>query len=411
MALATTSDRSTRPLSEVDPEVARLVAEEQRRQESGLQLIASENSVSAAVREAVGSVLTNKYAEGRPGARYYSGCEVVDAVERLAAERARELFGTDYHVNVQPHSGTQANLAVFLAMLQPGDRILAMDLAMGGHLSHGFGLNQTGKLYQTHFYGVDRQTERIDYEAVADKARQVRPALIVAGASAYARTIDFERFGAIARETGALLLADVAHVAGLVARGLHPSPFGIADFVTTTTHKTLRGPRGGLIFCKEAHRKALDSAVFPGTQGGPLMHVVAGKAVAFREALQPEFKAYLEQVVANARALAEGLAARGFRIVAGGTDNHLVLVDLGGKMTGAEAEDRLTSHRIFVNKNLIPYDTLAARKTSGSRLGTPAMTSRGLDEAAFRQVADLLADVLECDDAAADERVAALCRA
>jgi glycine hydroxymethyltransferase len=294
-------------------------------------------------------------------------------------------------------------------MLSPGDRILAMDLAMGGHLSHGFGLNQTGKLYGTHFYGVDGTSEQIDYDAVAAKAREVHPRLVVAGASAYARTIDFARFAAIAHEVGALLLADMAHIAGLVAAKLHPTPFGHADFVTTTTHKTLRGPRGGLIFCKSEHAKAIDAAVFPGTQGGPLMHVIAGKAVAFHEALQPEFQTYQERVLGNSRAFAEALAERGFRIVGGGTDNHLVLVDLGGRMSGAEAQDLLRNHRIYVNKNLIPYDTLPARKASGIRVGTPAMTARGLDEADFREAARIVADVLGGHEAGIAERVAALC--
>jgi glycine hydroxymethyltransferase len=401
--------RSARRLVDVDPEVAALVTQEQRRQRQGVQLIASENVVSAAVMEAVGSVLTNKYAEGTPGRRYYAGCETVDEIERLAAARAKALFSTDYHVNVQPHSGTQANLAAFLSVLKPGDRILALDLAMGGHLSHGFGLNESGKLYVPHFYGVDRTTERIDYDAAARIAAEVRPRLIVAGASAYARTLDFAAFAKIARDTGALLLADIAHIAGLVATGLHPTPFGHADFVTTTTHKTLRGPRGGLIFCKPELAKALDSAVFPGTQGGPLMHVIAGKAVAFHEALQPEYVTYTRQVVANAAALAEGMAARGFRLVSGGTDNHLVLVDLVGRMTGADAENRLRDHAIFVNKNLIPFDTLPARKASGMRLGTPAMTARGLVEEDFREIASVIADVLGGRSDGIAERVAALC--
>jgi glycine hydroxymethyltransferase len=401
--------RDARHLVDVDPEIAAFVVAENRRQRHGVQLIASENVVSAAVMEAVGSVLTNKYAEGTPGRRYYAGCEVVDDVERLAASRAKTLFSTDYHVNVQPHSGTQANLAVFLSALKPGDKILALDLAMGGHLSHGYGLNESGKLYAPHFYGVDRASERLDYDAVGRVAAEIRPRLIVAGASAYARTIDFERFAKIAADVGALLLADIAHIAGLVATGLHPTPFGHADFVTTTTHKTLRGPRGGMIFCKPQFAKTLDSAVFPGIQGGPLMHVIAGKAVAFHEALQPEFRAYQERVVANARALAEGMAARGFRLVSGGTDNHLVLVDLVGKMTGADAENRLRDHAVYVNKNLIPFDSQTARKTSGMRLGSPAMTARGLAPDDFREIASLVADVLDGRVDGAAERVAALC--
>ncbi len=401
--------RDSRRLADVDPDVAALVGAEARRQRQGVQLIASENVVSAAVMEAVGSVLTNKYAEGTPGRRYYAGCEVVDDVERLAASRATKLFSTDYHVNVQPHSGTQANLAVLLSALKPGDRILALDLAMGGHLSHGFGLNESGKLYAPHFYSVDRASERLDYDAIARVAAEVRPRLIVAGASAYARTIDFERFAKIAADVGALLLADIAHIAGLVATGLHPTPFGHADFVTTTTHKTLRGPRGGMIFCKPQYAKSVDSAVFPGIQGGPLMHVIAGKAVAFHEALQPEFRTYQEAVLANACALAEGMAARGFRLVSGGTDNHLVLVDLVGRMTGADAENRLRDHAVFVNKNLIPFDAQPARKTSGMRLGSPAMTARGLGPADFREIASLVADILESRVDGAAERVAALC--
>jgi glycine hydroxymethyltransferase len=401
--------RDARRLVDVDPEIAALVASEHRRQRHGVQLIASENVVSAAVMEAVGSALTNKYAEGTPGRRYYAGCEVVDEVERLASTRAKQLFATDYHVNVQPHSGTQANLAVFLSALKPGDRILALDLSMGGHLSHGFGLNESGKLYAPHFYGVERGTERLDYDAIARVAADVKPRLIVAGASAYARTIDFARFAKVAADVGALLLADVAHIAGLVATGLHPTPFGHADFVTTTTHKTLRGPRGGMIFCKPQFAKTLDSAVFPGTQGGPLMHVISGKAVAFHEALQPEFRSYQERVLANARALAEGMAARGFRLVSGGTDNHLVLVDLVGRMTGADAENRLRDHAVFVNKNLIPFDSQPARKTSGMRLGSPAMTARGLGESDFREIAALVADVLDGRVEGAAERVAALC--
>jgi glycine hydroxymethyltransferase len=409
-SLVRDAQRGEPPLAEADPEMARLVAAEEERQRGGIQLIASENVVSAAVREAVGSVLTNKYAEGRPGRRYYSGCEVSDEIESLAVRRAQQLFQTDYHVNVQPHSGTQANLAIFLAMLKPGDRILAMDLAQGGHLSHGSGLNQTGKLYDVRFYGVDRKTERLDYDAIDAAAKELRPRIVIAGASAYPRTIDFPRFAAIARGVGALLVADVAHIAGLVATGLHPSPFGHADFVSTTTHKTLRGPRGGIVFCRAEHQKALDSAVFPGTQGGPLMHAIAGKAVAFHEALQPSFRAYQGRVVANAAAMAAELAERGYRIVSGGTDNHLALVDLTGKMTGAEAQERLRLRRIFVNKNLIPYDTQPAMKTSGIRVGSPAMTSRGLDRGDFREIARIVDDVLGGREARIDERVAAIAR-
>ena len=401
--------RRSRPLADADPEIASLVAAEARRQRSGIQLIASENSVSVAVLEAMGSCLTNKYAEGYPGKRYYGGCEVVDDVERLAITRAQKLFATDYHVNVQPHSGTQANLAVYLAVLKPGDPILSLDLAMGGHLSHGFHLNESGKLYKPHFYSVDKTTERLDYDAIARIAAEVKPKVIVCGASAYARQIDFAQFGKIAKDAGALLMADIAHIAGLVAAGLHPSPFGHADFVTTTTHKTLRGPRGGLAMCKPEFAKILDSAVFPGSQGGPLMHVIASKAVAFHEALQPEFVAYQRQVIANAAALAEGMAARGFRIVSGGTDNHLVLVDLVGRMTGADAENRLRDFHIYVNKNLIPFDTQTARKAGGMRLGTPAMTSHGLDANDFREVAALIADVLDGRTEGVAQRVTAVC--
>ena len=396
--------RSVRRLAEVDPEVAKLVQDEERRQGLGLQLIASENIASAAVREAVGSVLTNKYAEGTPGRRYYSGCEVADEVEALAQKRARELFRTDYHVNVQPHSGTQSNLAVYLGMLKPGDRILALDLNQGGHLSHGFRINQSGKLYESHFYTVSKDTELLDYDRIEAQAKELRPRLILAGASAYPRLIDFARFGEIARSVGAYFHADIAHIAG------HPTPFGHADFVTTTTHKTLRGPRGGLIFCRPEHAKAVDSAVFPGMQGGPLEHEIAGKAVAFHEALQPTFRAYQEKVLSNAKVLAASLAERGWRLVSGGTDNHLMLVDLGGVLDGGEAQERLSKHRIYANKNLIPYDTRPALKPSGMRFGTPAMTTRGFDADDFRAVAAIIDDVLRGREAGVDERVAALTR-
>jgi glycine hydroxymethyltransferase len=409
MIQLTIASRRTRTLAEFDPEVAKLVTAEDERQRQGLQLIASENLVSAAVREAVGSVFTDKYAEGRPGKRYYSGCQFADEVEVLAENRARELYKTDYHVNVQPHSGTQANLAVYLATLKPGDRILSMDLAMGGHLSHGSPYNASGKLYEPHFYGVSREDEQIDYDQIARLAAEVKPKLIVSGASAYPRFIDFERFAAIAKDVGALLHTDMAHIAGLIAAEEHPSPFGHADFVTTTTHKTLRGPRGGLLFCKQEHMKKINSAVFPGMQGGPLMHQIAGKAVAFREAMTPAFKEYQQTVRKNAAVLAEGLAERGFRIVGGGTDNHMVLVDMQGKMTGAEAEELLRANHIYVNKNLIPFDPLPASKTSGIRIGTPAMTSRGLGPEEFTEVAQIMADVLlgETDEGIA--RVEAIC--
>jgi glycine hydroxymethyltransferase len=402
--------RSTRRLADVDPEVAKLVLDEERRQGLGLQLIASENIASAAVREAVGSVLTNKYAEGTPGRRYYSGCEVADEVEALAQRRARELFRTDYHVNVQPHSGTQSNLAVYLGVLKPGERILALDLNQGGHLSHGFRINQSGKLYDAHFYTVSKDTELFDYDRIEAQAKELRPRLILAGASAYPRLIDFARFGEIARSVGAYFHADIAHIAGLVAAGLHPTPFGHADFVTTTTHKTLRGPRGGLIFCRPEHQKAVDSAVFPGMQGGPLEHEIAGKAVAFHEALQPSFRSYQEKVISNAKVLAATLAGLGWRLVSGGTDNHLMLVDLGGVLDGGEAQERLAKHRIYANKNLIPYDTRPALKPSGMRFGTPAMTTRGLDADDFRAIAGIIDDVLRGREAGVDERVAALTR-
>ncbi len=404
-----TASRRTHTLAEADPEVAELVTEEDRRQRHGLQLIASENLVSAAVREAVGSVFTDKYAEGRPGRRYYSGCEFADQVEELAENRARELYATDYHVNVQPHSGTQANLAVYLATLEPGDKILAMDLAMGGHLSHGSPYNASGKLYEAHFYGVSRDTEQIDYDELARIAEEVQPKLIVSGASAYARFIDFARFAEIAKSVGALLHTDMAHIAGLIAAGEHPSPFGHADFVTTTTHKTLRGPRGGLLFCKQEYRKKVNSAVFPGMQGGPLMHQIAGKAVAFREAMTPAFRAYQQTVRKNAAVLAEGLSQRGFRIVGGGTDNHMVLVDMNGRTTGAEAEEALRQNHIYVNKNLIPFDQLPPSKTSGIRIGTPAMTSRGLTPDDFAEVAQLMADVLLGETTDGVARVEAIC--
>ncbi len=401
------ADRLHRELDEVDPQVARILDAERNRQGRGLQLIASENMVSDAVMAAMGSVFTNKYAEGKPGRRYYAGCEHADEVERLVQERAQRLFHTDYHVNAQPHSGTQANLAVYLAMLKPGDRILAMDLDHGGHLSHGSRFNASGKLYDAHFYGVSRETECLDMDNVREIAKSVQPKMIVCGASAYPREIDFEAFGSIARDVGALLLTDMAHIAGLIAAEEHTTPFGHADFVTTTTHKTLRGPRGGLVFCRGEFRKKADSSVFPGTQGGPLMHQVAGKAVALAEALEPGFREYQRAVKANACVLAERLTERGYRIVSGGTDNHMVLVDLGDKMTGAEAEEALHHHHIEVNKNLIPFDTLSSAKTSGIRIGTPAMTSRGLGTDAFHAIADLIADILEGKNDDADARVEA----
>jgi glycine hydroxymethyltransferase len=390
-----------RSLAEADPEVARAVAAEGERQETGLELIASENFVSAAILEAAGSVLTNKYAEGYPGKRYYGGCEHVDVVESLAIERAKALFGAE-HANVQPHSGAQANMAVLLATLQPGDTILGMNLAHGGHLTHGHPLNFSGKYFKVVPYGVRQTDERIDYDEVERLALEHAPKLIIAGASAYPRTIDFARMGAIAVKAGALFMVDMAHIAGLVATGLHPNPVPHADFVTTTTHKTLRGPRAGLILCRAAHAKAIDRALFPGVQGGPLMHVIAAKAVCFRQAADPAFVEYQRQVVANAAALAQGLAAAGFRVVSGGTDNHLVLVDVFSRgITGKVAEAALGRAAITVNKNAIPFDTNPPMVASGIRLGTPAVTTRGLGAAEMGTIASLISRVLAAPDDAA----------
>ncbi len=380
---------------DVDPEVYKAICGEMERQEHGLELIASENFVSRAVLEAVGTVLTNKYAEGMPGKRYYGGCEMVDVVERLAAERAMKLFGAEY-ANTQPHSGTQANMAVYMATLEPGDTLMAMDLDAGGHLTHGSPVNFSGKLYKVIPYGVDKTTEQIDYDQLDRLAREHKPKLIVAGASAYPRVIQFERFGKIAREVGAKLMVDMAHIAGLVATGEHPSPVPHADFVTTTTHKTLRGPRGGLILAKAEYAKALDSGVCPRIQGGPLMHVIAGKAVALLEANKPEFKTYQQQIRKNARALAEALLSHGFRLVSGGTDNHLMLVDLRPKqLTGKVAEKALDKAGITVNKNKIPFDPEKPFVTSGIRVGTPAVTTRGMKEAEMVRVAALMNKALE----------------
>jgi len=383
-------------LRAADPAVADAVRSEGLRQADQLELIASENFVSRAVLEAVGTVLTNKYAEGLPGKRYYGGCEFVDQVEELARERAKLLFQAE-HVNVQPHSGAQANMAVYLAFLKPGDRLLGMNLSHGGHLTHGSPVNASGILYQVSAYGVRESDGRIDYDQLRDQAKRERPRMIVAGASAYSRTLDFQAFGEIAREVDAVLLVDMAHIAGLVAGGVHPSPVPHADVVTTTTHKTLRGPRGGIILSTEAHAKAVDKAVFPGTQGGPLMHVIAGKAVAFREALDPSFRDYARQVVANARALGDRLMERGFQLVSGGTDNHLVLLDLRdrGELTGKEAEHVLEEAGITVNKNTVPGEPRSPFVTSGLRIGTPALTTRGMTESQMRQVGDWIADVLE----------------
>lgn len=381
-------------LARTDPEVYRALQNELERQRFSLELIASENFCSRAVLEAQGSVLTNKYAEGYPEKRYYGGCEWMDIVENLARERLKKLFGAE-HANVQPHSGTQANMAVYFAVLQPGDTILSMALAHGGHLSHGHKATVSGKLYTVVHYGVSRETERIDYDEVRRLAHEHKPKLIVCGASAYPRTIDFEKFREIADEVGAYLMADVAHIAGLIAGGVHPSPVPWADFVTTTTHKTLRGPRGGAILCRERFAELIDKSVFPGSQGGPLMHVIAAKAVAFQEALQPEFRAYQAQIVQNARALAQVLEERGFRIVSGGTDTHLLLVDLTSKnITGAEAERVLEEAGVTVNKNAIPFDPHKPTVTSGIRLGTPAVTTRGMGPPEMAEIAEIIAQVL-----------------
>lgn len=378
----------------IDPEIAQVLDEELERQQHHLELIASENFVSRAVLEAMGSVLTNKYAEGYPGKRYYGGCQVVDKAEDLARQRVLRIFGGD-HANVQPHSGAQANMAVYFACLQPGDTVLGMNLSHGGHLTHGSPVNFSGQLYNFVSYGVDAEGF-IDYNEVERLALEHKPKLLVAGASAYPRKIDFKRLKEIATLSGALFMVDMAHIAGLVAAGLHASPIPFADFVTSTTHKTLRGPRGGLIICTAEWAKAIDKAVFPGMQGGPLMHVIAAKAVAFQEALMPEFASYQEQVILNAKALAEGLIKRSFVLVSGGTDNHLMLVDLRSKgLTGKKAEKVLDSVGITVNKNTIPFDPEGPFTTSGIRIGTPAMTSRGMTESAMARIADLVADALE----------------
>ncbi len=407
-ARAQTSVMTTNSIQTVDPEIAAIIERERRRQKEGLEMIASENYASRAVLEAVGSVLTNKYAEGYPGKRYYSGCEFVDQVEALAIERAKKLFGAP-HANVQPHSGSQANLGAYNALIQPGDVVLAMSLAQGGHLTHGAPVNLSGQLYKFIGYGVNQETEMLDYAAIARLAETHRPKLIVAGATAYPRQIDFARLRAIAQSAGARLMVDMAHIAGLVAAKVHPDPVPVADVVTTTTHKTLRGPRGGMILCAEEFAKAVDKAMFPGSQGGPLEHVIAGKAVALQEALQPAFGEYQKQVVANARALGEQLQARDLRLVSGGTDNHLLLVDLSRQqVTGKDAADKLHAVGITVNKNLIPFDRLPATKTSGIRIGTPALTTRGMRENDMRQIADWIADVItHIDDAAAHARVRA----
>ncbi len=381
-------------LSKIDPEIVSIIGKEEKRQREKLVFIASENYVSRAVLEAQATVLTNKYAEGYPGRRYYGGCQEIDELEEAAILRARQLFQAEY-ANVQPHSGTQANAAGYLALLDEGDRVMSMSLAHGGHLSHGSPVSFSGKWYEFVHYGVSRETETIDYDEVEGLARKHRPKLIVAGASSYPRIIDFERFHRIAESAGARLMVDMAHIAGMVAGGVHPSPVPWAEVVTATTHKTLRGPRGGFILAKQAHAKALDSAVFPGIQGGPLMHVIAAKAVCFHEAMQPGFAVYQRNVVTNARALAEELAAAGFRMVTGGTDNHLVLIDLRGLgITGISAQEALDSVGICANRNSIPFDPLPAQTASGLRLGTPAVTTRGLGPQEMRQIARLIARVL-----------------
>ena len=403
-------------LKTVDPEIQKAIDQELSRQREKLEMIASENIVSTAVMQAQGSILTNKYAEGYPGKRYYGGCEYVDIVEQLAIDRAKKLFGAEY-ANVQPHSGAQANTAVYFALLQPGDTILGMNLTDGGHLTHGSPVNISGKYFKIIPYGVDKETERIDYDELERLAKEHQPKLIVGGASAYSRVIDFERMAQIAKSVGAYFMVDMAHIAGLVAAGLHPSPVPYADVVTTTTHKTLRGPRGGLILCRDAEfGKQFNKAIFPGIQGGPLMHVIAAKAVAFKEALSDEFKVYQQQVLDNAKALSDELVKKGFRIVSGGTDNHLMLVDLRSKnITGKEAQFLLDEIGITANRNTIPFEPLSPFVTSGIRLGTPALTTRGLKEEDIREVADIIADVIENreDSAvieAAKAKVQAICK-
>jgi glycine hydroxymethyltransferase len=397
----------TTRLAEADPEIARLIREETRRQAEGLELIASENFVSPAVLEALGSTLTNKYAEGYPGKRYYGGCEVVDRVEQLAIDRAKALFGAE-HANVQPHSGSQANMAAYFALAQPGDTLLAMSLNFGGHLTHGSPVNFSGKLFKIVPYGLSQGSETIDMAEVRRLAQEHRPKILVVGASAYPRTLLFDQFAEIAREVGAALVVDMAHIAGLVAAGLHPSPVPYAEIVTTTTHKTLRGPRGGMILCREAHAKVLNSQIFPGIQGGPLEHVIAAKAVAFQEALQPAFREYQRRIVENAQVLAEGLKGAGLRLVSGGTDNHLMLVDLRPKkLTGKIAEEALGKAGITVNKNMIPWDPEKPMTTSGIRVGTPALTSRGMGAREMTLVAALIGRVL---DAPTDEALLARVR-
>jgi glycine hydroxymethyltransferase len=396
----TNTNLNASPLADLDPEIAQAIASERTRQETHIELIASENFTLPAVIEAQGSVLTNKYAEGYPGKRYYGGCEHVDVVEELAIERAKSLFGAD-HANVQPHSGSQANAAVYLSVLRPGDKILTMSLSDGGHLTHGHPMNFSGIYHEVVNYGVDAESGRINYDEIAETARKEQPKMITVGASAYSRTIDFARMGEIAREVGAFLLADIAHIAGLVAAGVHPSPVPHADFVTTTTHKTLRGPRGGLILCKAEHAKKIDSSVFPGTQGGPLMHVVAAKAVCFKEAAGEDFRTYQAQVAANASALANALSAKGHHVISGGTDNHLLMLDLRTKdpeLTGKVAQIALDQANITANKNTVPGETRSPFQTSGIRFGTPAVTSRGMNESDMEEIASAIDLVLSAPE-------------
>ena len=399
-------------LKQADPELYASMERELARQRDHLELIASENFTSPAVMEAVGSHLTNKYAEGYPGARYYGGCNYVDEVERLAIDRVTRLFGAD-HAHVQPHSGSQANMAVYAALLQPGDRILGMNLSHGGHLTHGSKASLSGKYFEAHFYGVDPETETIDYDALARVAEEVRPKLIIAGASAYPRVIDFARFRAVADSVGAYLMVDMAHIGGLVAAGVHPSPVPYADVVTSTTHKTLRGPRGAIILCKDELKKKINSAVFPGTQGGPLMHIIAGKAVCFKEAMSDEFKAYQTQVVKNAAVLADTLSKSGIRLVSGGTDNHLILADtMSLGRTGMEVQELLDAAHITANKNSIPFDTQSVKLTSGMRFGTPAVTTRGMGENEMVEIGSMIVKLINEGDAAVEDvkaRVIELC--
>ncbi|HQD36520.1 MAG TPA: serine hydroxymethyltransferase [Thermodesulfovibrio thiophilus] len=384
-----------KPLREVDPEIYSLIRKEKKRESEKILMIASENYVSRAVMEAQGSLFTNKYAEGYPGKRYYGGCKYADEVERLAQDRAKQLFYVE-HVNVQPHSGTQANMAVYFAFLQPGDTIMGMSLPHGGHLSHGSSVNFTGKLYKTVFYGVNRETGYIDMDEVKKLAYEHKPKIIITGASAYPRIIDFKTFAEIAKEIGAYLMSDIAHIAGLVATGVHPSPVPYSDFITTTTHKTLRGPRGGVVMCKEQYAKAIDKSVFPGIQGGPLVHVIAAKAVAFNEALSDNFKEYQQNIVKNAKVLADALKKRGFKLVSDGTDNHLMLVDLTNfNITGKEAEEGLDKAGITVNKNTIPFDTKPPTVTSGIRIGTPSVTTRGMGENEMEEIAEIIERVIK----------------